>query len=125
MCGIAGVLDLRAQPLLRCESDLLSMNRLLRHRGPDGSGSWIHDSKIAGLAHNRLSIIDLDSGQQPMRASSGNVVVHNGEIYNYLELRDELGRDRFRTRSDTEAILFAYERWGENCVEHLRGMFAF
>jgi asparagine synthase (glutamine-hydrolysing) len=125
VCGIAGVLNLRAEPHPRCESDLQLMNRLLRHRGPDGSGSWVHESKVVGFSHNRLSIIDRDTGQQPMRAPSGNVVVHNGEIYNYLELRDELGRDCFRTHSDTETILLAYERWGEQCVEHLRGMFAF
>jgi asparagine synthase (glutamine-hydrolysing) len=125
MCGIAGILSLKSEPLPGCEADLHLMNRMLRHRGPDGSGFWVHPSQVVGFSHNRLSIIDLVSGQQPMRHPSGNVVVHNGEIYNYLELRDELGPERFRTRSDTETILMAYERWGEDCVEHLRGMFAF
>lgn len=125
MCGIAGILSLGREALPRFESDLHLMNHLLRHRGPDGSGFWVHPEGTVGFSHNRLSIIDVACGQQPMHQPSGNVVIHNGEIYNYLELREELGRDSFRTQSDTETILFAYERWGEDCVEHLRGMFAF
>jgi asparagine synthase (glutamine-hydrolysing) len=101
------------------------MNALQEHRGPDGEGTWVHHDGIAGLASRRLAIIDLETGQQPMRDHRGNWVVHNGEIYNYLELRAELGRDRFRTQSDTEVILEAYREWGESCLERLRGMFAF
>ena len=78
-----------------------------------------------GFGHRRLSIIDLDSGAQPMSDASGNWVTYNGEIYNYLELRDELGRETFRTTSDTEVLLAAYRRWGADCVDHFRGMFAF
>lgn len=96
-----------------------------QHRGPDGHGTWIDPQGRLGLAHVRLSIIDLVSGAQPMRGNSGNVITYNGEIYNYIELRRELGEDSFETTSDTEVILRAYEKWGERCVDRLEGMFAF
>jgi asparagine synthase (glutamine-hydrolysing) len=101
------------------------MNELQRHRGPDGQGTWQHDRRHVGLAHRRLSIIDLSTGDQPMSVESGNWITYNGEIYNYIELRNELGPDKFKTTSDTEVILRAYEKWGADCVKHLRGMFAF
>jgi asparagine synthase (glutamine-hydrolysing) len=101
------------------------MNVLQQHRGPDGEGVWQHPRQHVGLAHRRLSIIDLTSGQQPMHDRAGNWITYNGEIYNYLELRDELGPQQFVTTSDTEVILHAYRRWGVDCVTHLRGMFAF
>lgn len=101
------------------------MNALLRHRGPDGEGTWEHPSLYVGLAHRRLSIIDLETGAQPMSDGAGNVIVFNGEIYDYLELREELGAGQFRTTSDTEVVLAAYRKWGRDCVTHLRGMFAF
>ncbi len=101
------------------------MNRLQRHRGPDGHGVWHDPTERAGLAHRRLSVIDLASGDQPMTDAGGNVLVYNGEIYNYVELRQELGPEPFRTTSDTEVILHAYRRWGTDCVRHFRGMFAF
>ncbi|NJN40027.1 MAG: asparagine synthetase B, partial [Gammaproteobacteria bacterium] len=102
------------------------LSRLQRHRGPDGDGAWVSADGCTGLAHVRLSIIDLsDAAAQPMKSGSGNVITYNGEIYNYIELRKELGEETFRTTSDTEVILRAYERWGEACVERLRGMFAF
>jgi asparagine synthase (glutamine-hydrolysing) len=101
------------------------MKQALRHRGPDGDGTWIHPELYLGLMHVRLSIIDLTTGAQPMRSPSGNVITYNGEIYNFIELRKELGEHSFRTSSDTEVILRAYEKWGERCVERLRGMFAF
>src|SRR5690606_36700160 len=82
-------------------------------------------SDLVGLVHLRLSIIDLTTGDQPMTSPAGNVITYNGEIYNYIELRRELGEDTFRTSSDTEVILRAYEKWGDKCVERLRGMFAF
>jgi asparagine synthase (glutamine-hydrolysing) len=78
-----------------------------------------------GLGHRRLSIIDLDGGAQPMTDGQGNWLAFNGEIYNYIELRQELGEHLFQTTSDTEVILHAYARWGEDCVRHFRGMFAF
>jgi asparagine synthase (glutamine-hydrolysing) len=101
------------------------MNRLLAHRGPDGEGTWMHDRGHVGFAHRRLEIIDLETGQQPMHDGNGNWITYNGEIYNYVELRRELGEDSFRTTSDTEVVLRAYRHWGPSCVERLRGMFAF
>lgn len=124
MCGIAGVLTLDHTPDPLLDRRLAAMNELQAHRGPDGHGVWRHPAGKAGFAHRRLTIIDLDTGQQPMRLGD-NVLTYNGEIYNYVELREELGRERFRTSSDTEVILHAYERWGEDCVQKLRGMFAF
>jgi asparagine synthase (glutamine-hydrolysing) len=125
MCGIAGQLSLAGEPLPHLSEALSVMNRLLQHRGPDGEGIWQHPSARAGFAHRRLSIIDLDTGAQPMRDPAGNWITYNGEIYNYVELRQELGVEQFRTTSDTEVILRAYEKWGADCVPHLRGMFAF
>ena len=121
MCGIAGVLGQSAHS----PDTLPMMVDLLRHRGPDGDGAWTDSAGRVGLAHSRLSIIDLVSGAQPMRLESGNVITYNGELYNYVELREEIGSHLFRTASDTEVILRAYEKWGESCVERLRGMFAF
>jgi asparagine synthase (glutamine-hydrolysing) len=95
------------------------------HRGPDDQGIWSHSLGFGGFAHRRLSIIDLNTGKQPMVDESGNCVVFNGEIYNYLELRQELSEYPFITASDTEVILAAYRRWGTDCVNHFRGMFAF
>jgi asparagine synthase (glutamine-hydrolysing) len=103
------------------------MNELLAHRGPDDQGVWQSEDRATGLAHRRLTIIDLsDTGHQPMVGEDGNVLTYNGEIYNYLELREALGDSwRFRSTSDTETILAAYARYGASCVDHLRGMFAF
>lgn len=103
------------------------MDELIAHRGPDGSGVWMSDRQDVGLAHRRLSIIDLsDAAAQPMAGANGAVVTYNGEIYNYVELRDALAAHwQFRTSSDTETILAAYARHGTGCVDHLRGMFAF
>ena len=101
------------------------MSELVRHRGPDGEGTWTHPHGHLGFAHRRLKIIDLATGQQPMTDGSGNWITYNGEIYNYLELRTELGEARFTTASDTEVILRAYQRWGVDCLDHLRGMFSF
>ncbi len=123
MCGIAGVVGV--EPLPRLKDTLAGMRAAIRHRGPDGEGEWMSADKRVGLAHLRLSIIDLSTGAQPMQLPSGNVITYNGEIYNFVELRKELGEHDFRTASDTEVILRAYEKWGERCVEKLRGMFAF
>ncbi|MGE3807429.1 MAG: asparagine synthase (glutamine-hydrolyzing) [Gemmataceae bacterium] len=125
MCGLAGAFHLRKQGIRDLETQLRVMNELLQHRGPDGAGQWQHHGGFVGVAHRRLSIIDIAAGAQPMTDGSGNWVVFNGEIYNYLELRDEIGVDRFATNSDTETILHAYRKWGENCVDRFRGMFAF
>jgi asparagine synthase (glutamine-hydrolysing) len=102
------------------------MNEMLRHRGPDEANVKVFPR--AGLAASRLSIIDLTGGRQPLsNEAETRWIVYNGEIYNFLDLRKELETlgHRFRTRSDTEVVLHAYEEWGENCVLHLRGMFAF
>jgi asparagine synthase (glutamine-hydrolysing) len=126
MCGVAGVLHLGGEPIPRLANALSVMNDLQAHRGPDGSGQWEHRRCHVGLAHRRLTIIDLsDAASQPMTDRAGNWITFNGEIYNYVELREELGLDRFITSSDTEVILEAYRTWGEECVQHLRGMFAF
>lgn len=126
MCGIAGFVNIRRQPVRSPERSLEVMNDLLKHRGPDGVGAWLHPARHVGLAHRRLSIIDLtDYASQPMTNGRGDWIAFNGEIYNYIELRREIGEDQFRTKSDTEVILRAYEKWGPACVERLRGMFAF
>ncbi len=120
MCGIAGYVG-TAPPEL-----LLAMLRRLKHRGPDGTGC--HETPGAGLGATRLAIIDLAGGQQPMASEDGAVsIVFNGEVYNHRELRPRLEAEghRFRTRSDTEAVLHAYAQLGDACVAELRGMFAF
>src|SRR6478609_11297147 len=101
------------------------MAATLAHRGPDSEGTFIDGA--VGLAARRLAIIDLDSGDQPISNEDGTVtVVQNGEIYNFRELTRELARagHRFRTRSDTEVLVHAYEEWGAAFAERLRGMFA-
>lgn len=98
---------------------------LIRHRGPDGVGKWLSSNSQIGLGHVRLSIIDLETGAQPMHSDDGRyTIVYNGEIYNYVELRQELGECSFKTGSDTEVVLRAFQRWGGECVSRLRGMFA-
>jgi asparagine synthase (glutamine-hydrolysing) len=124
MCGIAFAMALDGRPLPHVHSALAGMNDLLAHRGPDGRGDWVHERGHLGFTHRRLAIIGLESGDQPM-AEGGNWIVHNGEIYNYVELRAELGAGAFTTDSDTEVILRAYRRFGEGCLDRLRGMFAF
>ncbi|HTJ45360.1 MAG TPA: asparagine synthase (glutamine-hydrolyzing) [Kofleriaceae bacterium] len=124
MCGIAGVLSVDAPPVSR--ETLVAMAGALRHRGPDEHGLY-RDARC-GLAHARLSIIDLASGQQPMTDAAGDLVIsYNGEVFDYVELRDEL-RARgavFRTNSDTEVVLEAYRAWGLGALERLNGQFAF
>jgi asparagine synthase (glutamine-hydrolysing) len=124
MCGIAGIHNLDGRPV--SEDVLRRMSRLLRHRGPDDSG--IHAEGPLGLAHTRLSIIDLAGGRQPMSADDGDLwITFNGEIFNYLEIRADLEKKghRFATRSDTEVILRAYAEKGEDCVRDFNGQWAF
>ena len=124
MCGIAGLIDYRAEMPL--ETTISRMVRSIRHRGPDGQGEYVRDNIAIG--HARLSIIDHEGGRQPMSTPDGQVqLTYNGEIYNFLVLQHELeGKGyQFRTSSDTEVVLYAYEAWGKKCVEHLEGMFAF
>ncbi len=106
---------------------LALQSNLLAHRGPDGEGTWTSLDKSVGLTHRRLAIIDLsEAAAQPMHGPNGAVITYNGEIYNYHELRVALsGRWQFRTKSDTECILAAYENYGMDFLAHLRGMFAF
>jgi len=125
MCGIGGIQRLDGDQAPGLRIGLAAMNRLQGHRGPDGEGVWVHPRGHLGFAHRRLSIIDLATGHQPMTDGAGNWVTFNGEIYNYRELRQELGEQEFRTASDTEVILRAWRRWGEDCVQHFVGMFAF
>lgn len=126
MCGIAGIHSLKHESIPDLGRKLGVMNHLLRHRGPDGDANWSNPSETMGLIHRRLAIIDLTpSGAQPMTDGLGNWIVFNGEIYNYIEVRQELGPDQFTTNSDTEVILASFRKWGADCVNHLRGMFAF
>ena len=122
MCGTSGIVGKGWE-----QRQLEAMVAMQHHRGPDDSGIYIDGTKTVGLGHNRLSIIDLSpAGHQPMSNHDKSLcIVFNGEIYNYLELRAELGDYPYRSRTDTEVILAAYERWGERCVEHFIGMFAF
>jgi asparagine synthase (glutamine-hydrolysing) len=125
MCGIFAVVKQggSAEPMLRNVVET-GLDRI-RHRGPDGSSVWISPDRSVGFGHVRLAIVDLEMGAQPMSLEDGTTIIFNGEIYNYLELRQELGSEGFHTGSDTEVILRAYRRWGEDCVTHLRGMFSF
>jgi asparagine synthase (glutamine-hydrolysing) len=118
MCGIAGFYDIPADATL-----LGLFCRLMAHRGPDGSGT-LHDGPV-GLAHTRLSVIDAAGGSQPMASADGRyVIVYNGEVYNYLELRDELRQlgHAFRTDSDTEVVLEAFAEWGDAAFDRFNGM---
>ncbi len=125
MCGIAGIFESRTQePIDRAL--LRRMTDSLGHRGPDDSGYF--DAPGIGLGHRRLSIIDVAGGHQPLFNEDGSVViVYNGEIYNFQSLAEELtaAGHVFRTHSDTEVVVHAWEEWGESCVERFRGMFAF
>ena len=122
MCGIAGVCGPAAG-----DARIDAMVQAQHHRGPDGRGCYESPSRMAALGHNRLSIIDLsDAGLQPMASWDGRWwIVFNGEIYNYRELRDELRDYPYASRTDTEVILAAYERWGDACLDKFIGMFAF
>jgi asparagine synthase (glutamine-hydrolysing) len=125
MCGIAGWLDVTGERTPD-RSLLKAMNDAIAHRGPDGEGLFSRPG--IGLAHRRLAVIDLETGKQPMHDSSQNAtIVFNGEIYNFQKVRAELeGLGHiFHTKSDTEVILEAWKAWGEDCVCHLDGMFAF
>lgn len=124
MCGIAGIFDPQGGHVTREAVEAMAVT--LTHRGPDDGDVFV--SGPVGLGHRRLSIIDVASGRQPMVSDDGRLaLVFNGEIYNYRGLRDVLvdKGHRFKTSSDTEVILNAYREYGETCVQHLRGMFAF
>lgn len=127
MCGIVGALGFRDE--LQITRVIEQMKHAIRHRGPDGHGSFISASHAIAVGHQRLSIIDLTHGaDQPMTSHDGRyLIVFNGEIYNYIELRTECEQlgSRFNTNSDTEVILEAYRHWGAGCLQRFRGMWAF
>ena len=123
MCGIAGFLDFKNRPVRR--ETIQRMTDSIAHRGPNDQGIFV-DGSVA-LGSRRLSILDLSSaGHQPMMSGDkSNAITYNGEVYNYVELKNELGPGEYRSGSDTEVILKAYERWSEGCLEKLNGIFAF
>ncbi|MBA2648881.1 MAG: asparagine synthase (glutamine-hydrolyzing) [Legionella sp.] len=127
MCGIAGIININRQKISNLAHKLDVMNTLIAHRGPDDDGIWQSHDKMVGLAHRRLSIVDLSHhAHQPMITPSGEVIVFNGEVYNHKELRQTLAAHwNFKTQSDTEVILAAYKVYGVDCVKHFKGMFAF
>ncbi len=125
MCGIFGFVANQSRAIEQSLTELDSGLTRIRHRGPDGTGKWVSANGQTGLGHVRLSIIDLQTGAQPMHSDDWRfTLIYNGEIYNYIELRMELGEDLFRTHSDTEVILRAFQRWGVDCLNRFRGMFA-
>jgi asparagine synthase (glutamine-hydrolysing) len=126
MCGIAGILS--PDPARINPQRLGNMTNALAHRGPDGEGLWLDPAGLIGLGHRRLSVIDLSSaGAQPMSCLDRYSIIHNGEIYNYIELRQTLQSKgyTFHTRTDTEVIPAAYDHYGPDCLRHFDGMFAF
>ncbi|MES1215272.1 MAG: asparagine synthase (glutamine-hydrolyzing) [Bacteroidota bacterium] len=126
MCGIAGIISSHSQ-FISAER-LKRMTDALAHRGPDGEEHWVNTNASAGFGHRRLSIIDLsDLATQPMHYLDRYTIIHNGEIYNYIELKEELQKKGylFRSHSDTEVILASYDYWNDECVDHFDGMFAF
>jgi len=125
MCGIVGICNLKASSPIT-ERKIRQMLGMVRHRGPDQFGIYLDET--AGLGNARLSIIDLGNGQQPITNETGSLwIVYNGEIFNYLELRDELIKKghQFRTDSDTEVVIHLYEEYGKECLCQLNGQFAF
>ena len=127
MCGIAGWIDW-SRDLAKENQTLKNMTDAIEHRGPDAEGNWLRGH--AALGHRRLIVIDPDGGTQPMLYQDGEKTIaltYNGELYNYLELRNELieRNHQFTTNSDTEVLLHAYLEWDEECVHHFNGIFAF
>jgi asparagine synthase (glutamine-hydrolysing) len=124
MCGICGIINFNDQAVE--ESRLRQMMKIMKHRGPDDEGVFL--DQTIGLGFVRLSIIDLSqAGHQPKVSADGNyVIVFNGEIFNYIEIREELIREgvSFDTQTDTEVLLNAYIHWGEDCFHRFNGMWA-
>ena len=123
MCGIFGLLNKENKGT----HPPIPKKKFMHHRGPDAFGEWVSPDKKIYFAHNRLSIIGLEeSSNQPMRACDGSVIIFNGEIYNYKDIKQLHLRDyEFKSSSDTEVILGLYEKYGLDCLQYLRGMFAF
>ena len=126
MCGIAGILLRAANPLAPVH--LKKMTDAIAHRGPDGEGHWSNKKNTVHLGHRRLAIIDLsEHAAQPMAYTNRYQIIHNGEIYNYTELRSVLQNKgySFTSQSDTEVIAAAYDCWKEKCLQQFDGMFSF
>jgi len=124
MCGISGIINKNGKSVDK--SQIKKMNNLIIHRGPDDEGFYFESNFAFG--HRRLSIIDLSSdGHQPMHYTNKYVIIYNGEVYNYLEIKEDLQKDGyvFYSRTDTEVILASYDKWGEECVNRFNGMWAF
>ena len=124
MCGISCILNFNGSHVKR--SDIQVMMQKMKHRGPDDEGIFIKDN--VGLGFVRLSIIDLSSaGHQPMFSNDGRfVIIYNGEVYNYLEIRNELkNKYVFKSNTDTEVVLASYQEWGKGCLSKFNGMFSF
>ncbi|HMG83949.1 MAG TPA: asparagine synthase (glutamine-hydrolyzing), partial [Ferruginibacter sp.] len=132
MCGITGIVKQNQNFQTSDRLDILfqvrKMADAIQHRGPDGEGYWANEDGSVGFGHRRLTVIDLsEDAAQPMHYLDKYTIVYNGEIYNYIELKEHLHKKGyvFTTRSDIEVILAAYDHWKENCMEHFDGMFAF
>ena len=126
MCGITGIIS--KNPQLVFEERIQSAIKCLNHRGPEGNGTWMNEDRSVAMGHSRLSIIDLSKeAAQPMHYLHRYYIIHNGELYNYIEIRDQLMREgyQFFTQSDTEVIVAAYDHWATDCLAHFDGMFAF
>jgi asparagine synthase (glutamine-hydrolysing) len=124
MCGISGIIDKRCKTVDK--NEIKKMNELIIHRGPDDEGYYWGDNFAFG--HRRLSIIDISSdGHQPMTYDGKYTIIYNGEVYNYIEIKEELLKEGyvFHSKSDTEVILASYDRWGSDCVKRFNGMWAF
>ena len=124
MCGISGFIS----PSIK-ESDLMQMTNQLEHRGPDAQGTYINVEQGIGLGHRRLSIIDLsETANQPLSSQNGRyLIVYNGELYNYVELRNKISSEakiEFRTNCDTEVVIEAFSLWGDKCFEEFNGIYA-
>ena len=127
MCGIAGIYSLVGETIPNLDRRLDLMSKILEHRGPDGNGKCLGEENKFGFVHRRLAIIDLnENASQPMQAANGNWITYNGEIYNYIELREQLKQHwSFRSNSDTEVALAAFDKFGTACLDEFRGMFGF
>ncbi|RMF34200.1 MAG: asparagine synthetase B, partial [Chlorobiota bacterium] len=128
MCGIVGIVEYAAQQPRISDELLERMSATIAHRGPDDAGTWVAPSRRCGFGFRRLAIIDLSAaGHQPMSTPDGRLtIVFNGEIYNHRALRAELEAlgYRYRSRTDTETILYGYDAWGERVFERMHGMWA-
>ena len=126
MCGIGGAVSLSLSPLRNAQGTVELMNDVLRHRGPDGEATWVHATGVAAFAHRRLAIIDLSSGDQPMTDGAGNWVTLQRRDLQLHRAAWAARRGSLHARAPTpRSILRAYRKWGEGCLERLRGMFSF